>query len=145
MTHQEFINLAIEYTKEAAVSGGYPFGALVVKEGEIVGRSNIPRPEFDPTAHAEITAIRDACKNLKTDSLSGCKIYCSCQPCGMCLGAIKWAGITEIYYGMDMEDARKIGHPEIFFDTLAKVNGHKIQTDAAYIKNWYDKLVKESK
>ena len=89
---------------------GGPFGAVVVKDGEVVGQgSNHVIALHDPTAHAEITAIRNACENLGTHDLSGCVLYTSCYPCPMCLSAIIWANIRTVYYGNTKEDAEAIG------------------------------------
>ena len=88
---------------------GGPFGCVIVKGEEIIGRGNNKvLCNNDPTAHAEITAIRDACKNLGTFQLDGCEIYTSCEPCPMCLGAIYWARPKIIYYANTREDAAKI-------------------------------------
>lgn len=89
---------------------GGPFGACVVKDGKIIGEgSNHVLSNNDPTAHAEIMAIRDACKNMNTYDLSNCELYTSCFPCPMCLSAIIWANIKKVYYGNTKEDAAKIG------------------------------------
>ena len=89
---------------------GGPFGACIVKNGKIVGKgSNHVLKNNDPTAHAEIMAIRDACKNIKSYDLSGCELYTSCYPCPMCLSAIIWANIKKVYYGNTKEDAANIG------------------------------------
>ena len=94
---------------------GGPFGACVVKDGEVVGRgSNHVLSNNDPTAHAEVMAIRDACKNLGTYDLSGCIIYTSCYPCPMCLSAIIWANVKTVYYGNTKKDADKIGFRDDF-------------------------------
>ena len=138
---KEFILQAIEYAKMSAKQGGYPFGAIIVRDNEIVGRSNIEKQAFDTTAHAEITAIRDACTNLKTYDLSGCKIYSSCEPCAMCQSAIKWAGITEIYYVFDKSDAKAIGfYNKIFLDDIVNIKATKIKDDDLFqfMKKWYD-------
>lgn len=96
-------------------NAGGPFGAVVVKDGEIVGRgSNHVLANCDPTAHAEVMAIRDACKNLGTYDLSGCEIYTTCYPCPMCLSAIIWANIKKAYYGNSKEDAAEIGFRDDF-------------------------------
>jgi tRNA(Arg) A34 adenosine deaminase TadA len=98
----EAINLAVENIE----NGGGPFGAVIVKDGKIIGKgANRVTLNNDPTAHAEIQAIRDACKNLETFNLDGCEIYTSCEPCPMCLGAIYWSGLNKIYYGADQNDA----------------------------------------
>jgi tRNA(Arg) A34 adenosine deaminase TadA len=113
----------IEFMKEAVAIGlqgmqsndGGPFGCVIVKGDEIVGRGwNKVTSTNDPTAHAEVTAIRDACKNLNTYQLDDCEIYTSCEPCPMCLGAIYWARPTKIYYGNTRKDAADIGFDDSF-------------------------------
>lgn len=90
--------------------GGGPFGAVVVKDGAVVGEgTNRVVPDSDPTAHAEVVAIRDACRRLGTHDLSGAVIYTSCEPCPMCLSAIWWARIGLVWYGNDRKDAAAIG------------------------------------
>ncbi len=108
---KEFMQEAIELSKENIEKQfGWPFGAVVVKDGEVVGRGfNHVIKHNDPTAHAEIQAIRDACKNLNTFDLSGCEIYTSCEPCPMCLWAIFRARINKIYYANAQKDADEIG------------------------------------
>ncbi len=89
---------------------GGPFGACIVKDGKIIGKgANHVLGDNDPTAHAEITAIRDACKQIKSYDLKGCELYTSCFPCPMCLAAIIWANIKKVYYGNTKEDASQIG------------------------------------
>ena len=95
-------------------SGG-PFGAVVVKEGEIVGEGcNQVTSTNDPTAHAEVVAIRNACKNLDSFQLDGCILYTSCEPCPMCLGAIYWARPTKVFFACTREDAANIGFDDHF-------------------------------
>ena len=104
---REAIRLSIE--KMDAGAGG-PFGAVVVRQGQIVGTGwNLVTSANDPTAHAEIVAIRDACRRLGTFRLAGCEIYASCEPCPMCLGAIYWARIERLYYAATREDAARAG------------------------------------
>ena len=94
---------------------GGPFGAVVVKDNQIIGRGdNHVLKNNDPTAHAEIMAIRDACKNINSYDLSGCEIYTTCYPCPMCLSAIIWSNIKTIYYGNTKEDAANIGFRDDF-------------------------------
>jgi guanine deaminase len=94
---------------------GGPFGCVVVKDGEIVGKGNNKVTSTnDPTAHAEVNAIRDACKNLNSFQLEGCEIYTSCEPCPMCLGAIYWARPDKVYYGSNQIDAANIGFDDEF-------------------------------
>lgn len=89
---------------------GGPFGAVVYKDGEIVGKGvNRVTSSNDPTAHAEIVAIRQACRNLRTYDLSGCELYATGYPCPMCMSAIIWANIKKVYYSCDYEDAARIG------------------------------------
>lgn len=115
------MGMAIELSIENIGAGGGPFGAVIARDGEVVATGvNRVTASHDPTAHAEVSAIRDACRKLGTYDLSGCEIYTSCEPCPMCLGAIYWAHIDRIYYGNDKEDAREIGFDDSFiYDELA--------------------------
>ncbi len=121
MTKEELMGMAIELSIENVAAGGGPFGAVIARDGEIVATGvNRVTANHDPTAHAEVSAIRDACRKLGTHDLSGCEIYTSCEPCPMCLGAIYWAHIDRIYYGNDKDDAREIGFDDSFiYDELA--------------------------
>ncbi len=112
---------AIELSIENVKNGGGPFGAVIVKDGEIVATGvNRVTANHDPTAHAEVSAIRTACQKLDTFDLSGCEIYTSCEPCPMCLGAIYWAHLDKIYYGNNKADAARIGFDDSFiYDELA--------------------------
>lgn len=106
------INIAIENVRD--FNGG-PFGAIIVKDGKVVAKSsNTVTITNDPTAHAEINAIRKACQELNTFSLSGCEIYSSCEPCPMCLSAIYWAKIDKLYYAADRYDAKRIGFNDLY-------------------------------
>jgi tRNA(Arg) A34 adenosine deaminase TadA len=107
---------------ESVKNGGGPFGAVVVKDGEVVaGSANSVTVDNDPTAHAEVNAIRKACRKLGTFDLTGCTIYTSCEPCPMCLGAIYWAHIERIYYGNNRKDAREIDFADDFiYDEMDK-------------------------
>ena len=106
---------AIRLASESVRNGGGPFGAVIVKDGEIVaGCNNRVTINNDPTAHAEVTTIREACQRLNTYDLSGCRIYTSCEPCPMCLGAIYWARLDRIYYGNTRKDARDIEFADDF-------------------------------
>ncbi|MBQ1496174.1 MAG: nucleoside deaminase [Bacilli bacterium] len=96
-------------------NAGGPFGAVIVKDNKIIGKgSNNVLKNNDPTAHAEIMAIRDACKNIGSYDLTGCTLYTSCFPCPMCLSAIIWSNIKEVYYGNTKEDAESIGFRDNF-------------------------------
>lgn len=112
----QFMREAIKLSLENVESGnGGPFGAVVVKEGEIVGRGiNMVTAINDPTAHAEVVAIREACAALDTFQLEGCEIYCSCEPCPMCLGAIYWARPEKIYFANSKEDAAQANFDDQF-------------------------------
>jgi len=112
-----FMHRAIELARQGMNQGaGGPFGAVIVKDGEIVGEGwNRVVVTNDPTAHGEVTAIRDACTKLGTFSLDGCEIHTTGQPCPMCLGAIHWARISRIYYGFRIEDAAAIGFDDTEF------------------------------
>ena len=125
------MNKYMEIAKDLAednliTNAGGPFGACVVKDGEIIGRgSNNVLLNNDPTAHAEIMAIRDACKNINSYDLSGCELYTSCYPCPMCLSAIIWSNINKVYYGNTKEDASNIGFRDDFiYDYINKLTNN---------------------
>ncbi len=100
---------------------GGPFGACVVKDGKIIGKgSNHVLSNNDPTAHAEVMAIRDACKNINSYDLNGCELYTSCYPCPMCLSAIIWSNIKKVYYGNTKEDAANIGFRDDYIYSYIK-------------------------
>ena len=112
----EFMDIAIELSNENFDKNyGGPFGACIVKNGKIIGKGiNRVIKDNDPTAHAEIVAIKDSCKTLGTHDLSGCEIYTSCYPCPMCLSAIIWSNIKTVYYANTKEDASNIGFRDDF-------------------------------
>ncbi len=116
MNDDDFLREAIRLAREGMNTGkGGPFGAVIVKDGQIVGRgSNMVTSTNDPTAHAEVVAIRDACKTLNTFQLDGCTLYASCEPCPMCLGAIYWARPARIVYGAFHSDAADAGFDDQF-------------------------------
>jgi guanine deaminase len=110
-----FIKRAIELSFESVKRGGGPFGAVITKNGEIISEScNQVTVLNDPTAHAEISAIREAARKLNTFDLSGCEIYASCEPCPMCLGAIYWARIERVFFANTRIDAENIGFDDSF-------------------------------
>ena len=112
---KEYMREAIRLADESVKNGGGPFGAVIVRNGEIVaGSANSVTIDNDPTAHAEVNTIRQACKKLGTFDLSDCVIYTSCEPCPMCLGAIYWARIKKIYYGNTKKDAADINFADDF-------------------------------
>ena len=113
--HETFMAEAIRLATENVTNGGGPFGAVIVRNGEIVATGvNRVTPSYDPTAHAEVVAIRNACQKLQTFKLTDCDIYASCEPCPMCLSAIYWAGLRHIYYGGTQQDAADIDFDDHF-------------------------------
>jgi guanine deaminase len=107
---ERFLREAIRVAADSVERGGGPFGAVVVKDGEIVARAgNRVAPDNDPTAHAEIVAIREACRKLATFRLDGCEIFASSEPCPMCLGAVYWAHPAAVYYANGRDVARAAG------------------------------------
>ena len=125
----KFMSRAIELSIESVNNGTGPFGAVIVKNEKIIAEgSNKVTSTNDPTAHGEIVAIREACKQLNNFSLSGCELYSSCEPCPLCLSAIYWARINKIYYANTREDARKIDFDDSFiYSELQKnINKRKI-------------------
>ena len=120
---QQFMREAIQLSIENVRSGkGGPFAAVIVKDGMIIARgTNIVTSAIDPTAHAEVIAIREACKKLGKFQLNGCEIYTSCEPCPMCLGAIYWARLERVFYGNTKQDAAEIGFDDSFiYEELPK-------------------------
>ena len=113
---------AIELSIESVKSGGGPFGSVIIKNNEIISEGmNRVTKNNDPTAHGEIVAIRNACKNLNDFSLKGCELYTSCEPCPMCLSAIYWSRIDKIYYANTRDDAKKIDFDySLIYSDLAK-------------------------
>jgi guanine deaminase len=129
--NEAFMKKAIELsiTKMNQGDGG-PFGAVVVKNNEIIGTGwNRVTSSNDPTAHAEVMAIRDACSNLGTFDLSGCELYASCEPCPMCLSAIYWARLDKLYYAASREDASTAGFDDdlIYSEIPKKWDDRKLQ------------------
>lgn len=116
MERKKFMERAIELSLQGSSEGkGGPFGAVIVKNGKIIGEAyNQVTSTNDPTAHAEVMAIRDACKNLNSFDLTDCEVYTSCEPCPMCLGAIYWSRVVKIYYANSREDAKKSGFDDSF-------------------------------
>jgi guanine deaminase len=116
MTNEDFMREAIRLSEDGVRSNrGGPFGCVVVSGGRVVGRGNNQvTSTCDPTAHAEVVAIRDACRALKTFQLPDCTLYASCEPCPMCLSAIYWARIPTVFYGNTRQDAAVIGFDDDF-------------------------------
>ncbi|WML38021.1 nucleoside deaminase [Neobacillus sp. OS1-2] len=116
MREEIFMKMAVDVAYDNVITnGGGPFGAVIVKNGQVisVGRNQVTTIK-DPTAHAEMQAIRAACKVLNSFQLTDCELYTSCEPCPMCLGAIFWARLKIVYYGCTNEDAAKIGFDDQF-------------------------------
>lgn len=110
-----------EALRGADIGDGGPFGAVVVKNGVVISKAhNMVLKTNDPTAHAEITAIREACNRLESFDLSGCELYTSCYPCPMCMGAIFWSRIDKVYYSASPEDAAKGGFDDRLFYEMIK-------------------------
>lgn len=115
MTHTELMRRAISLAEENVRQGGGPFGAVIARDGQILAEGvNRVTANSDPTAHAEVQAIRAAAAKLGTFSLEGCDIYASCEPCPMCLGAIYWARLAHLYYAATKDDAADAGFDDAF-------------------------------
>jgi tRNA(Arg) A34 adenosine deaminase TadA len=128
METNDFLKEAIRMAVTNVQTGnGGPFGALVVRDGKIIGRGvNTVTTGNDPTAHAEVNAIRDACSHLGSFQLEGCEIYTSCEPCPMCLGAIYWARPDKVFYAAGKADAANIGFDDSFiYDEIATPLGDR--------------------
>lgn len=115
-----FMKMAIDLSIKNVENGGGPFGAVVVRDGEVISTGvNRVVPNNDPTAHAEVNAIRSACQKLQNFQLKGCTVYSSCEPCPMCMSALYWAGVERICYGNTKEDAKNICFDDSFiYDQL---------------------------
>ena len=120
----KFMKRAIELSKESINSGGGPFGSVIVKNDKIISEGiNRVTVNNDPTAHGEIVAIRNACKELNTFNLSNCSLYSSCEPCPMCMSAIYWSRIGKVYYANTRDDAKKIEFDDSFiYSEISKEN-----------------------
>lgn len=118
-TSKKYMDIAIEFASDGIHNRrGGPFGAVVVKDGKIIGKGhNRVATDNDPTAHAEVVAIRDACKNLGNFQLSGCTLYTTCEPCPMCMGAIYWSRPKLVVYGSTKQDAAQSGFDDAFIYT----------------------------
>lgn len=148
--HTLFMREAIRLSKVAIDNGeGGPFGCVIVKNDTIVGKGyNNVTSTNDPTAHAEITAIRDACKNLKTFQLNDCVMYTSCEPCPMCFGAIYWARLMRVFFANTKKDAARIGFDDAFiYEEITvtmeerSIPMHNISREEALVvfDQWYEK------
>lgn len=146
---KRFMQMAIDLSIENVRNGGGPFGAVIVKDGEVVATGvNRVTANCDPTAHAEVSAIRAACQKFQNFKLEGCVIYTSCEPCPMCLSAIYWAGIKGIYYGNTKQDAEDINFGDKFiYEEIARapqyraIPNHMLMREEALaaFKAWREK------
>jgi guanine deaminase len=123
-----FLERAVALAARSVARGGGPFGAVVVRGGTVIAQAaNRVTASHDPTAHAEVRAIRAACRKLGTHQLDGCEIYSSCEPCPMCLGAIYWARLSAVYFAASREDAARAGFDDQFiYDEIARLRGRRI-------------------
>jgi len=135
--HEKFINEVVNLANENVTTGkGGPFAALVVKDGKVKGRgTNSVTAGNDPTAHAEIVAIRNACKNLNHYQLTDCLVYTSCEPCPMCLGAIYWARPKLVVFAAGKDDAAKAGFDDSFIYEQIALPYHQRAIVAVQVKN----------
>lgn len=124
---KSFMQQAIDLSVENVANGGGPFGAVIVRDDKVIATgTNRVTANNDPTAHAEVSAIRNACRAVGDFRLQGCTIYTSCEPCPMCLSAIYWAGISRIYYGNTKEDAEAIDFSDKFiYDEIGRPVEHR--------------------
>ncbi|MBR6286728.1 MAG: xanthine phosphoribosyltransferase [Bacteroidaceae bacterium] len=124
---RQFMQQAIDLSVENVRQGGGPFGAVIVRDGKVISTGvNRVTINHDPTAHAEVQAIRNACQNIKNFKLDGCTIYTSCEPCPMCLSAIYWSGISKIYFGNTKQDAKVIDFDDQFiYDEIEKTTDNR--------------------
>ena len=146
----KYMEVAKKLSDENIITNaGGPFGACVVKDGTIIGKgSNNVLKNNDPTAHAEIMAIRNACDNINSYDLSGCEIYTTCYPCPMCLSAIIWSNIDKVYYGNTKEDAANIGfRDDYIYDFIKNGNNQRniefFQIDRDQTINTFDNFMKK--
>ena len=148
MKDEKFMKLAIAKTKQGIKKKEAPFGACIVKGNKvIVVAHNIVRSSCDSTAHAEITALRKACKKLKTINLKGCTIYSTTEPCPMCFAAIHWAKISRIVFGTKIPDAKKVGFSEIPLTNrkLKQISNNHVKITSGVLRKENLELLKEWK
>ncbi len=137
MTNNELMREAIRLSIDNVANGGGPFGAVIARNGEIIATGvNRVTANNDPTAHAEVSAIRSAAQALGTFNLAGCEIFTSCEPCPMCLGAIYWARLDKVYYANTKADAKQIGFDDSFiYDELALPRDRRKLPSEAMMRN----------
>lgn len=132
------MRMAIEKAREGVANGQTPFGAAIVKDGKLITCvHNVVWQTTDITAHAEVNAIREACKVLNSVDLSGCVIYSTCEPCPMCFSAIHWAKISKIVYGASISDAQNVGFNELHIstETMKELGGSPVEIVGDFLKN----------
>lgn len=136
MDRNDFIQRAIQLAIENVQKGGGPFGAIVVKDGQVIATGvNQVTATADPTAHAEIVAIRQACRVLQNFELHGCEIYCSCEPCPMCLGAIYWARPDQVFFAATGAAAADAGFDDTFIKREICLPFHAQQLPTSQIEH----------
>ena len=139
--NKKFLDMAIAESEKSVKLGSSPFGAVIVRDGVVIARAhNTVVLKKDPTAHAEVNAIRLACKKLGTFDLSGCDLYASCEPCPMCTAASTWANISHVYYAADKKDADKIGfRDDCMFNNKCRVPVKHIENASAVdtMERWH--------
>lgn len=136
--NEKFMRLAISKARAGVDKGQSPFGACIVQNNTVISlEHNLVIQKTDITAHAEIQAIRDACKKLDTIDLSGCEIYSTCEPCPMCFAAIHWARIDRVYYGAEIKDAKRYGFNEITVtnENMKSLGGSNVEIISKLLKN----------
>lgn len=140
MPEEKFMRLAIEEAKK----GDFPFGAVIVKDDEALAKAHNTASEVDPTAHAEINAIREACRELNTTDLDGCTLYATCEPCPMCFTASWWAQISKIVYGAEGDEVPEEDWKiDVSVKYLNEHSGNKIQIESGFLKDECLKLSEE--
>ncbi len=135
---EQYMRMAIEKAKEGVANGQTPFGACIVKDGTVVSCvHNVVWQTTDITAHAEVHAIREACKTLDTVDLSGCVIYSTCEPCPMCFSAIHWARISKIVYGTSISDAENVGFNELHIsnNTMKNLGNSPVEVVGGFLRD----------
>lgn len=133
MPNEEFMRIAIKEAKKA----DFPYGAVIVKKGKVIARAGTAGAKStDPTAHAEVTAIRKACKKLNSKTLVGCTLYSTCEPCPMCFAAMWWAKIETLVFGMSLKDSNRLSGPEINMSctVLNRQGGNRIKVLGGLLK-----------
>lgn len=144
-----FMNMAASLAEKNIDEGGGPFGAVIVRDGVVVATGvNRVTIDNDPTAHAEVNAIRSACSKEQTFNLAGCVVYTSCEPCPMCLSALYWAGVSRIYYGNTQDDANAINFSDRFiYQELGKPQSERtipcIKMDSTRTIKTFEKWVQK--